>query len=41
MWTGESLYRKMPDGSLKIVLAPFTRLDIVKKLHEDNGHFGR
>jgi hypothetical protein len=39
--TGESLYSKMPDGSLKIVPAPFTRLDIVKKLHEDNGHFGR
>jgi hypothetical protein len=25
--TGESLYRKMPDGSLKIVPAPFTRLE--------------
>jgi hypothetical protein len=31
----------MPDGSLKIVPEPSTRLDIVKELHEDNGHFGR
>jgi hypothetical protein len=39
--TGKSLNRKMPDGSLKIVHEPSTRLDIVKKLHEDHGHFGQ
>ncbi|GAX84089.1 hypothetical protein CEUSTIGMA_g11513.t1 [Chlamydomonas eustigma] len=39
--TGKLLYRKMPDGNLKVVPEPSLRLEIAKKLHEDNGHFGR
>ncbi|GAX73350.1 hypothetical protein CEUSTIGMA_g803.t1 [Chlamydomonas eustigma] len=39
--TGKLLYRKMPDGSLKVVPEPSLRLEIAKKLHEDNSHFGR
>ncbi|GAX86312.1 hypothetical protein CEUSTIGMA_g13724.t1, partial [Chlamydomonas eustigma] len=40
-WDGSQLFRKFTDGSTRQVPHPDNRLELVRKIHEDNGHYGR
>ena len=40
-WAGGTLHRKMDDGSMRKVLAPEDRIQTVKDIHEQCGHWGR
>jgi hypothetical protein len=36
----DTLFRRMHDGSVRIVPKPNERAEIVRQIHEDNGHYG-
>lgn len=38
---GNSLVRKVKTGHKRIIPRPHDRLALIRKIHEDNGHFGR
>ena len=40
-WAGGTLQRKMNDGSMRSVPAPADRIQIVRDIHEQCGHWGR
>jgi transposase InsO family protein len=39
-WEGGLVFRRWPDGSRRVVPRPDQRLQLVRQVHEDLGHFG-
>ncbi len=39
-WEGDLMFRRWPDGTRRVVPRPEQRLQLIRQVHEDLGHFG-